>query len=451
MKKQTIYLHIGAHKTGTKSIQKFMMENAQALAKQGFFVPSRQQELLPGHHELPLSLIREYSKFWYAGWPGNIPNDSRLVWERTLMQIRASGFEKNILSSECFCDITNEFCRDVAEEMGERIRGYLDGFHVRVIVYVRPINEQLSGIYREIVKASPEKRSFRQVAERFRDDYSVHLHPSSYLDFYAKLFGKDNLTIKKYGRKAFADGNVIGDFLKTIGVQCESGEVANQAIDENSSIQAADIDIKRSFNLAGIHDGRLNREVSDILIAGGRMLTQEPDTDDFWDRLADDIREEYQSLKDNYNLDFDGEAGVADLQREPLSNGDGFQIALAALSIRYLTDVERKLDDFRKSQINASLRQYIRNASRAVVYPAGAYAEWLMNHTMLSCANIVAWADRDPRKLGREFCGVPIIFPSDIQGYEPDVVFIASPDHGTEIWKSLSSLLEGKTEIVPLC
>lgn len=52
---KTIYLHIGAHTTGTSSTQQFFTDNRTELARRGYLYPESCNNLA-GHHRLVFAL-----------------------------------------------------------------------------------------------------------------------------------------------------------------------------------------------------------------------------------------------------------------------------------------------------------------------------------------------------------------------------------------------------------
>lgn len=454
MKKQTIYLHIGAHKTGTTSLQAFLLENAPAFREQGYYVPSPLiGNTINGHIELPASLIRDFSDFWHETWPKLARGDSGRIWESTIRQIKESGCDMAILSSEVFVDITHKEGRHASSEMGERICHYLADFDVRVIAYVRPVDEYLNSLYRQSIKSTAETRSYGEIASGERNqERSFTLHPTVFLDFYSGLFGKDAILVKKYDRHSFPSGNIVEDFMATIGVQSDllRGHAASMK-EWNQSVPEVDIDFKRAFNAAGIGDASINSDISNILLKAGRHVRKQTTLEpNFWEALSGEIAAEHRALKERYGVELAATTEIADMASSSLTISDSFQIGLAAWSIGHAKQISCRLDDVLRMQVNGILQPYIRQSCRAIGYATGAHAKWLMSNTMLPCLDIVAWADQDQSKHGESFFGTTVIAPPEIPERNPEVVFITSPDYGVEIWKDLNRMLPAKTEIVVL-
>lgn len=82
---RTLHVHIGAHKTGTTAIQRFLVESADALAAQGVAVPAGGIGPEWGHHQIAWEMF---------GWAEPGPLDEVLK--------EISGAEQAVISSEDF-------------------------------------------------------------------------------------------------------------------------------------------------------------------------------------------------------------------------------------------------------------------------------------------------------------------------------------------------------------
>lgn len=198
---QTIFIHIGMHKTGTTAVQHFLTRNADLLKAKGTLVPvSARPEAAPdGHHELPWSLRR------YAAL---LPR-----WDELKAEIRASGCSQVCLSSEEFdyCDL----------ETIQKIRGLLDGFSVKIVVYLRNQIEFCESLFRTTVLHYGESAHF--------DRYINRCHPR--LDYHQMLldwaegFGRDQLIARLYDKQQLLNGDIVDDFRAQLGIPDDAGYV----------------------------------------------------------------------------------------------------------------------------------------------------------------------------------------------------------------------------------
>lgn len=114
-----LILHIGVHKTGTTSIQRFLSRNSQALRRQGILYTESGRPLTypDGHHQLAWALL------------GRNGVRDLACWSDVLAEFRASDCPVALLSSEGLCTLRD---RQVA-----KLAALVGGFDVRVIMYVR--------------------------------------------------------------------------------------------------------------------------------------------------------------------------------------------------------------------------------------------------------------------------------------------------------------------------
>lgn len=464
--RKTVYLHIGAPKTGTTSLQTFLGKHRSDLARQGFFVPRSDSKIF-GHHSLVLSLINDFCSIWYAGWE-RVTQDSKTVWSDLLMQIDKTECQNIIISSEMFYEITNPQYRSCSQDMGELIKRYLSAYDVRVIAYLRPTEKYLNSIYRQDLQSSPTDLSFAENVRNFKDKRLTHLHQSTAIDFYTSLFGKESIIIKKYDRKMFRDENVIFDFIDTIGIKYSATEESGFIFNENPSIDENYLEFKRALNIGGTREQELNTEISRIFIRASETIKQNTSTE-LWEEISSIIRNEHKIIKERYGVDLGSDTKLEDTNKPNGSFYEHLTLALAGLIInrtaethretaetrqktaeinRETTEIQRKIDDLQRNAFNNLILPHIRRMTPAVVYPAGAHATWLMQNTILSSANIIACVDRNPKKHDTASFNAPIITPTEIPKYNPGVVFIASPQYGQEILDSLLRTLPSTTEIV---
>lgn len=146
----SVYLHIGTHKTGSTSIQRFLARADKELARQGVLYPkvgrpdtgwSNQY----GQHEL--------------GWSvrGKRSIDDEQVWGDLKKKIDQYAGQRVVVSTEEFEGCTSEEIR--------RIVAHLDPHPVHVIVYLRTPVQYLRSRYKQRVRTGAYSDSFVQFVE----------------------------------------------------------------------------------------------------------------------------------------------------------------------------------------------------------------------------------------------------------------------------------------------
>jgi len=453
--KKTVYLHVGSPKTGTTSLQVFLEKNSDHLVKQGFFVPPYNLEL-PGHHELILSLIKEFSNFWFDGWP-KVTRSSQAAWEDLIEQIDTSECPNVIITTEFFFEITNTTYRPHLNEIGNRIKNYLSKYDVHVIAYIRPIDEYIDSSYREGLKVSNTVSHVARDFQTLRQQHTTQFYPSIWLEFYADLFGKNSLVVRKYARSKLLNQSIVHDFMGILEITGQPPQDDSYYLEENPSLQEDHINFKRALNTAGSRSSSLNRRVSNIIHQVSSIFDDEKFNADFWAETSNEILKEHKKIKERYGIDLGSDIKPRGTKRPTESFPEYLKFGLIGLLInqseeidRRTREIDRKADDLMRHTFNTKILPYVRKATPAIVYPAGAHANWLMQNTILTSANIIAWVDRNPENHCKTYHTAPIILPRDIPKHAPGVIFIASPRFGQEIINSLIKSLPAATDIVLL-
>lgn len=144
---KTIFLHIGTHKTGSTSIQRFLARADEELARQGILYPKTGRPDTDwsnkyGHHDLAWSVS------------GNRSIDGEQVWGDLRREIGEARGRRVVVSTEEFEGCTSEEIR--------RIVAHLDSLSIRVIVYLRSPMHYLRSQYKQVVKDGTYSDSFVQ-------------------------------------------------------------------------------------------------------------------------------------------------------------------------------------------------------------------------------------------------------------------------------------------------
>lgn len=202
-----ILLHVGMHKTGTTSIQKFLAGNRTALLRSGILYPDLGHG--DSHPGLALSLpnrradmIRRMRRATGPGhqaaavaWPH--PDQAYGDLADTVAWYRP---DLVALSSECFLEwLDPALVRDaLARSLGGP---------VTVLIYLRNPEDWIESVYRQVVR-DPEIR--------FAGD-PAHLPQWDLLDYpallrrWADVFGRDALRVRSYDTADTRARGVVGD------------------------------------------------------------------------------------------------------------------------------------------------------------------------------------------------------------------------------------------------
>lgn len=195
----TLYIHLGQHKTGTTSLQRFCTRNRAALARDfGLLYPA------PCENSSEGPLHRHYSLFPFE----------QERWDKIRQQVEASGCKKVLLSNE---DLSMRGIDDATfKAIGERF----PGFAVVYIIYVRRIDDSCKAWYMQSVKrdnmVDVSYESYLAGQDKAR---SYRLFPSRLLERCERQVGRESLILRIYERERLLEGNIVDDIFSIFGIR----------------------------------------------------------------------------------------------------------------------------------------------------------------------------------------------------------------------------------------
>ncbi|WP_370231830.1 hypothetical protein [Cognatishimia sp.] len=214
--KRTLYLHIGAHRTATTSIQKFMFQNFEQLLRVGIFYPFR----IPRHARF----INEiFSRKHSARSATKALNERIGNWEHQLNR----PVTTLVLSDEDICRRTNL----------KRLADFRKYFDVKVLYSVRRQDLWLESWYFQNIKWQWNKTLANCTFETFmehRDEFHW-INYDSYLRMVEAEFGRENVLLTVFEKQQMPNG-VIGTFADHIGLKDPAS--FEQPTHENYSLSA---------------------------------------------------------------------------------------------------------------------------------------------------------------------------------------------------------------------
>ena len=236
----TVYLHIGAPKTATSTIQRILASNYKKLLKKGILYP-RDHRHGDAHHTLVCDLIEKHQNVKMPDlWYGECSRGE--AWQSLLDEIsrHEPDIHTIILSSELLFGQSKNL-----DLMLEDIRSYLHGHELKVVAYLRRQDQLYSSFFNQDVKGvrqwAHSAYQFYEIHQMFQRDYH------SLLAVWSEALGRNNILVRPYESAQWLNGDIVQDFCATTNlIPLKSGRVSS-----NESLGVNQLYIKQCLNRIG--------------------------------------------------------------------------------------------------------------------------------------------------------------------------------------------------------
>ena len=211
-----LILHIGTEKTGTTSIQKFLLKNREALNKQNILYPKSTCGLLGNHRWVPTFAYNE--KFEDDFIIKNFNCNSTL--RKDSLDKKLDEFKKEISNSNAnICLLSSEHFSSRLVNIQEiyKLKSILEDFfdEISIILYIRkPINYAISLLSTELISGGTP---LGLDLESFKKRSNLNL-----IQKWEEVFSIKNIKIKLFEKNDFLEGDLLKDFSKECGIQISS-------------------------------------------------------------------------------------------------------------------------------------------------------------------------------------------------------------------------------------
>lgn len=229
MESNTIYLHIGLHKTGTTTIQNGLALNRKKLAGKGFYCLSAgcASASSVANHNLAYEL-GSHVRF----------REKNGTWQDALEEIQSnSEFQCFIISSEEFSSLD--------EENTIKLKKILSPYHVTVICYLRRQDQLLQSLWSQITKNGRNMLDFGEWLRK-NNFLCARLNYREIVGRWEDAFGKSNIRLRIL-EKGQLKGHLLADFLDACGAPISSMKIRLPA-DRNPSPGIKTLTLSRYLN-----------------------------------------------------------------------------------------------------------------------------------------------------------------------------------------------------------
>lgn len=228
---RTCYIHIGAPKTGSTSIQSFCCANNKELKRRGILYPMGTVHGF-GHHDLAFLLGGGY-----PNWA--IPQDRSLSDLLQDLTVEVTEYEGDILiSSEDFYIYTPPHgLLEALESIGITNR-----FKPVIIVYLRRQDDAHESWYNQTIKAQGYAHTIEDCLNLFYDMWDYHTQLKRWDD----AFGKDNIKVRIYEGSSNGEMDVRKDLLEILNIDPEHFHFTETVV--NTRINRDILEFQRIIN-----------------------------------------------------------------------------------------------------------------------------------------------------------------------------------------------------------
>lgn len=223
-----LILHIGRHKSGTSSLQRFLVDNYKVLLEHGWLYPKHGRGDSIAHHSIATYFNpNQFEKL--------SPSSQLAIQEQvSLFRKEISQHDKVIISSENFQNINPK-----------NIKKELENINLTVVIYLREIISYFLSSYSQAIKANKlnmEPDTF--LKKRFRANYYSHI--KSWKD----NFPNAKIVVSLFDKKTLHNEDIRQDFLHNTSLENELSDtrLEYKNYDSNPSISGELLAFKRELN-----------------------------------------------------------------------------------------------------------------------------------------------------------------------------------------------------------
>ena len=218
-----LWVHAGLPKNGSSALQVFFAKNRKELAKEGIdylelenLEDAENGQITSGNGVLlARSLLRQEHPLFFP--------EANAKIQQFLALVKSSAYEKGLVSSEFFSNISIESLKELKNELDSV------GVELKILFYVRRQDQFLVSSYMQEVK----RHGYTGSLEEFVYSKYKNIHFLNYYGFSRQLsevIGLGNLKVFRYDLTKNEKEGIVGHFLKTILGYCPAWVRAEGAV-----------------------------------------------------------------------------------------------------------------------------------------------------------------------------------------------------------------------------
>ena len=231
-----VILHIGWHKTGSTSLQVFLLKNRKALIQQHQTYYPSEGLLTCAHHTVAWTFQGRQTSPWGAVPVMEGGGDAYV--RGAIETARSKRCTRVIFSSEDFCTFDESAIQAVASSLRQVAES------IQIVAYIRRQDLLVESAYNMQVKWWGAR--LRAEFDEYVKDKGGYPNYFRVLKGWAGAFGADRLSVRRYDREALVARDIRVDFCHAIGLDHQG--LGHMEADVNDSLGPKTLEFLRVLN-----------------------------------------------------------------------------------------------------------------------------------------------------------------------------------------------------------
>lgn len=402
MSDKVLYIHMGIPKTGTTSLQNYMVAHGQEMMDRGVCYPDIYSDLpeLRKTHMYSSANASVFTTSTLYGLDRDVEAE-RKIWDLVLKRLEKYDV---ILSCEGIWKI------DIRTFLNEVLDIYSN---VKVIVYLRAQQKWIDSMWKQMIKTEETDKSFDEFFVQNKDALCYYDKVATI----ESVIGRENLILKKYEGQ-----DTIQDFLDIFHIADIYTNAKKVGKQYNPSISEKAANYKRTVNrVTGLDDVTKMSYGYFIMPEVEKLLADEKSFQAECEELCNQIKEENKLLEQHYQIDLGTDLSYAEIEHDKVYSQEQMNEIVKYMMIKERQRTQFWLEPMFEQSMKARLK-----GRKLAYYGGGALGSRIINEYELRPDCII-----DSNLKSSELLGVKVISPKQIDHWEDYYVVITTSDYDT--------------------
>lgn len=250
MSHKKLILHIGAHKTGTTTLQNWLFENNDLLAKHDMTY------VIAGPHR------HLHAALGFVDPDNLVPHGAQVVQSDRIVQALNTGQTDTVIA--CAENFSFFFERGPIAALHDLLKPHVD--EIQIVTYLRRQDAHAVSHYQE--GAKPDRRAEEQLFGHALTalppadaPFDLYLDYERRVGLWIDVFGAQNVTVRVFDRNTLVGGDVVSDFMDVMGLPAPD---LDKVEEHNVSLGFSAATVGRMMNARGMGVELKDRVLSHI-------------------------------------------------------------------------------------------------------------------------------------------------------------------------------------------